>query len=242
MYLSWIIPAHNEERRIEKTLREVDAYLRAKNFEYEIIVVDNASTDSTSDIVRRVSRDTRRLRLIQTSGPGKGWAVAEGMLGAKGEIRLFSDADNATSPDHFDRMIPLFEDGYDIVISSRNPKDAPGATEERPEGGLRSAAGKIGNLVIQLVAVRGIWDTQNGFKAFRAKAAEDVFARLRILGWAFDIEVLAIARMLKYRLGIIPVHWKHDPDSKVTLKSYFEVLGDVFRIRWNLIIGKYKVS
>lgn len=240
MHLSWIIPAHNEERRIEKTLREVDAYLRAKNFDYEIVVVDNASTDSTSKIVHRFSPRIRGLRLVRTEGPGKGWAVKEGMLAAQGDIRLFSDADNSTSPNHFEKMIPLLERGYDVVISSRDPKDAPGAREERPEGGLRTLAGKLGNLIIQLVAIRGIWDTQNGFKAFSAKAAEDIFPRLLVLGWAFDIEALAIARMLKYKIGIIPVYWKHDPDSKVTAKTYVEVLRDVFRIRWNLIRGKYK--
>lgn len=239
MYLSWIIPAHNEERRIEKTIREVSRYLQSKNFAYEIVAVDNASSDTTSEIVTRLSRDLPHVRLLRAHGPGKGWAVKEGMLNAQGEIRLFSDADNATSPEHFDRMIPLFQQGHDVVISSRNPRDAQGATEERPEGALRSRAGKLGNMAIQLFAVRGIWDTQNGFKAFSAHAAESIFSRLTIFGFAFDIEVLVLARRLNYKIGIIPVQWKHDPDSKVTMKSYIEVLLDVLRIRRNIIMGKY---
>ncbi|OHA00377.1 MAG: hypothetical protein A3C07_03505 [Candidatus Sungbacteria bacterium RIFCSPHIGHO2_02_FULL_47_11] len=239
MYLSWIIPAHNEERRIEKTVREVSRYLQSKNFAYEIVVVDNASGDTTSEIITRLSRELPGVRLLRSNGPGKGWAVKEGMLNARGEIRLFSDADNATSPEHFDRVAPMFQKGHDVVISSRNPKDAPGATEDRPEGALRQFAGKLGNVAIQLFAVWGIWDTQNGFKAFRARAAENIFSRLTIFGFAFDIEVLVLTRRLHYKIGIIPVQWKHDPDSKVTLGSYISVLLDVLRIRWNIIIGKY---
>jgi dolichyl-phosphate beta-glucosyltransferase len=240
MYLSWIIPAYNEERRIEKTVREVAEYLQKKQFDYEIVVVDNGSGDSTPNIVTRLVPNIKGLRLLQTKGPGKGWAVREGMLQSQGNVRLFSDADNATSPEHFDRMAPFFENGSDVVISSRDPRDASGASEERPEGRLREVAGKIGNLIIQFFAVRGIWDTQNGFKAFRARAADHIFSHLTIFGFAFDIEVLVLARRSGYTIGIIPVQWKHDPDSKVTAGAYIKVLLDVIRIRWNIIIGRYK--
>lgn len=239
MYVSWIIPAYNEEKRIAGTVREVNHYLHSKNFEYEIVVVDNGSWDTTPDIIKRLMPLTPRLRLVNTKGPGKGWAVAEGMRHARGDIRLFSDADNATSPDHFDKMIPLFEKGNDIVISSRNPKDAPGACEERPEGFLRKLAGRVGNMIIQIFAVWGIWDTQNGFKGFRANAAEIIFSRLTVFGFAFDIEVLVLARRMNFTVAIIPVQWKHDPESKVTLGSYLHVLRDVLKIRWNIIFGAY---
>jgi dolichyl-phosphate beta-glucosyltransferase len=103
----------------------------------------------------------------------------------------------------------------------------------------RELLGNMGNLVIQIFGVWGIWDTQNGFKAFTAKAAEDIFSRERMQGFSFDIEVLALARKLNYRVGIIPIKWKFDAGSKVTLSAYLQVFLDVFRIRWNLITGKY---
>ncbi|MBI3420610.1 MAG: glycosyltransferase [Candidatus Sungbacteria bacterium] len=243
MYLSWIIPAHNEEHRIEKTLREVDAYLRAKHFGdgYEIIVVDNASDDQTSAIVERLQPAIANLCLMHVKDKGKGSTVRQGMLQATGAIRLFSDADNSTAPEYFDAMELLFSQGYDVVISSRNPKDASGASRDVKEPMLRELLGNLGNLIIQIFGVWGIWDTQNGFKAFRAAAAENIFSHTRMRGWSFDIEVLALARRRNYRIGIIPIHWRFDPDSKVTLKAYAQVFLDVFLIRWNLITNKYKL-
>lgn len=240
MHLSWIIPMHNEEHRIEKTLREVDAYLRAKNITggYEIIAIDNASTDRTAEVIREL--EIPYVRLMQEQNKGKGQAVRNGMLEAKGEIRIFSDSDNSTAPEYFDAMEPLFGQGYDVVISSRDPKDAVGASRDVEEPWYREILGNVGNLIIQIFGVWGIWDTQNGFKAFTAKAAQDIFSRQRIPGWAFDIEVLALARKLGYRIAIIPIRWKFDADSKVTLKAYLQVFLDVFRIRWNLITRKYK--
>lgn len=244
MYLSWIIPAYKEEKRIEKTLREVDRYLRQKQFSggYEILVLDDDSPDNTPRIIRRLQNEIPNLFLHSIEHKGKGRAVREGVLRAQGEIRLFSDADNSTRPDYFDTMIPLFEKGYDCVISSRHPRDAVGARQEIAESLPRRLAGTAGNYLIQLLAVPGIWDTQNGFKAFTARAAKEIFSRLTIDGFAFDIEVLALARVLGFRIGIVPVLWKHDQDSKVTLKSYVQVLRDVFRIRWNLITNKYKLQ
>ena len=241
MYLSWIIPAYNEEKRIEKTIREVDVYLRNKNFPdgYEIIVSNSASTDRTRDVVERLVIEIPHVRVLNLENRGKGWAVKQAMLNASGDIRLFSDADNSTDPHYFDAMEPLFNNGYDVVISSRDSKDAAGATRDVQEQWYREIMGNMGNLVIQIFGIWGIWDTQNGFKACTAKAANEIFVRTRMTGFSFDIEMLALAKKLKYRVGIIPVRWKFDPDSKVTLKSYIQVFIDVFKIRWNFIIGAY---
>ena len=243
MYLSWIIPAYNEERRIEKTLREVDAYLKAKNFPdgYEIIVSNSASRDRTTEIVSNLQSVIPHLSLLNLENKGKGWAVRSGMLAAKGSIRIFSDADNSTAPKYFDDMEPLFRKGYEVVISSRNPKDAASASRDIEEPWYREVLGNVGNLIIQIFGVWGIWDTQDGFKAFSAKAVEGIFSRERIHGWAFDIEVLALAKKLKYRVGVIPIRWRFEADSKVTLKAYLQVFMDVFRIRWNLIINRYRI-
>ena len=245
MYLSWIIPAYNEEKRIAKTIGEVDEYLSRRLADqtledYEIIVVDSSSPDRTAEVVSSLASRVAKLRLIRVENRGKGWAVKRGMLGAEGDVRLFSDADNSTAPEYFDKMLPFFKSGLDIVISSRNPKDAPGAARDVKEPWYREIMGNLGNVLIQVFGVWGIWDTQNGFKAMTAKAAADVFSRSRINGFAFDIEVLALARRLGYNIAIIPVRWVFAEDSKVTTKAYFQVFADVFRIRWNLMSGVYK--
>lgn len=245
MFLSWIIPAYNEEKRIEKGIRAVNAYLlRCRESgvisDFEILVVNSASRDRTAAIAGSLVSVIPRLRVLSLENRGKGWAVKQGMLAAKGDIRLFSDTDNSTPPESFAAMPKLFREGYDVVISSRDPKDASGASRDVEEPWYREVLGEMGNLVIQVVGVWGIWDTQNGFKAFTAKAAKEIFSRARIPGFAFDIEVLALARMLGYRIGIIPIRWVFDAESKVTLKAYLQVFADVFRVRWNLIRGVYR--
>ena len=242
MYLSWIIPAYNEEKRIEKTLREVDTYLRSKNFSggYEIIVVDSSSKDRTSAIVKNLESSISFLRILAVANRGKGWAVREGVRSAKGDIRLFSDADNSTAPENFDRMEALFQNGSDIVISSRNPKDVAGAARDVKEPWYRELMGSMGNLIIQTVGVWGIWDTQNGFKALRARAADDIFSRMHMEKFAFDVEMLALAKRLHYKISIMPIRWRFEVDSKVTLPAYIRFFVDVFTIRWNLMTGKYK--
>lgn len=241
MYLSWIIPCYNEEKRIEKTIREVEKYLHSQNFSdgYEIIVANSASKDRTREIVERMMSECSNLRIINLENKGKGYAVKEGMRIAHGKIRVFSDADNSTAPDYFDAMKPLFERGCDVVISSRSSKDAAGASRDVKEQWYREFLGTLGNLVIQIFGVWGIWDTQNGFKAFTARAADTIFSRIKMNGFSFDIEVLALAKKFGYTIGIIPVRWKYDPDSKVTLGSYIQVFIDVFRIRWNLLTRAY---
>jgi hypothetical protein len=121
--------------------------------------------------------------------------------------RLFCDADNSTDIAHFDKMIPLFKDAYDIVIASRHWRDAAGAQHAVPQAWYKRIIGQVGNIIIQSVAVRGIWDTQCGFKAFRAEVAERIFSQALIEGWAFDIEVPALARAANYKTGIIPAYW-----------------------------------
>lgn len=241
MYLSWIIPAYNEEKRIEKTLREVDRYLRSRNFPggYEIVVSNAASKDRTRTIVEGLMPHIQNLRIINHENSGKGHAVKVGILDAKGDIRLFSDADNSTPPASFDAMKKRFDDGCDIVISSRNSKDAPGASRDVKEQWYREVLGMLGNIIIQIFGVWGIWDTQNGFKALTASAAQKIFSQTRMVGFSFDIEMLALAKKFGYRIGIIPVRWTYEPDSKVTLRSYVQVFADVFKIRWYLLTGAY---
>jgi len=242
IYLSVIVPAYNEAERLPKTLRRLQEYLSAKLFNYEIIVALDGPTDNTREVLKGMMSKIKNLRILDRRvNRGKGHTVKEGMLKAVGRIRLFSDADNSTDISHFDKMEPLFDQGYDVVICSRDSKDAPGARQAVPQTWYKRLVGNMGNLFIQLVAVRGIWDTQCGFKAFRDHTVEKIFPQTLIEGWGFDIEVLALARALKYKIGVIPAHWINDPRSHVKFFGYLQVLWETVKIRWNLSLGKYNL-
>ena len=219
--MSVIIPAYNEGERISKTIDIIAAYLSRQAYRSEIIVSSGGSTDNTAVVVKNKANQVLNLRLVENPQKGKGLGVKTGILAAHGRIRLFTDADNSTDISHFEAMRPFFDQGYEVVITSRDSKDAPGATQAVPQAWYKRLMGNAGNLFIQLVAVRGFWDTQNGFKAFRNFAAEKIFEQQRIPGWGFDIEVLALARALGYRIGVIPAYWVNDPKSHVKLLNYF---------------------
>ena len=243
IYLSIIIPAYNEEKRIERTLRRLDEYLKQQPYTYEILVVADKPTDNTAGVVRQMESLIGNLRLLERNvNFGKGGSVMRGMMEAKGEIRLFTDADNSTDISHFEKMKPLFDGGADVVITSRNPLDASGAGQAISQPWYKRIMGIAGNVFIQIVAVWGIWDTQNGFKAFREEAAERMFPQLTIYGWGFDIEILALARAMKLQIGIVPAHWMNDEESHVRIWNYFGVLWETVQVRWNLIRKKYKLE
>lgn len=240
--LSVIVPAYNEAARLPKTLSRLHEYLAGSSFTYEILVALDGPTDATPDVLRRLSREIDHLISIdRRENRGKGYTVKEGMLAARGRIRLFTDADNSTDIAHFDKMKPLFDQGYDIVIASRNAADAPGALQVVSQAWYKRAIGRLGNRIVQIVAVPGIWDTQCGFKAFRAEAAARIFSLTTIDRWGFDIEVLALAQRLKYKIGIVPAHWLNDDRSHVRMSDYLHVLGDTFTVRRNLLTGKYRL-
>lgn len=240
IFLSVIIPAYNEGGRIVKTLKSISSYLERQSYSNEIIVVIDGAKDGTADDVRNMIQIIPHLRLIdRKENKGKGCTVKEGMLSAKGRIRLFTDADNSTDISNFEKMRSLFDKGYDVVISTRSPKDAEGAKQEVPQSWAKRLMGNTGNLFIQIMAVPGIWDTQNGFKGFRDYAAERIFSVTKINRWAFDVEALVLARKFNYKIGIIPIHWVNDPRSHVSLPAYFKFLFDVTRIRWNFMRRRY---
>jgi dolichyl-phosphate beta-glucosyltransferase len=238
--LSVVVPAYNEAERIPKTLRRLNEYLGGNSFTYEILVVLDGPSDSTRDVLKQLSGEIQHLKIIDRAiNRGKGFTVREGMLKASGCVRLFTDADNSTDIGHFELMKRLFDQGYDLVIASRSSKDAPEAKQTVPQVWYKRFLGKLGNLIVQIVAVRGLWDTQCGFKAFRAEVAEQIFTQTKVSGWGFDIEVLALARALKFKVGVIPAHWVNDERSHVGWLDYFHVLGDAIKVRYNLIAGRY---
>ncbi len=240
VFLSVIVPAYNEAERLPQTLERFNTYLSATGFTYEILVALDGPSDRTREVLRKMLPAIPQLKVIDRPvNHGKGFTVKEGMLTAAGRIRLFADADNSTDIAHFEKMQPFFNEGYDLVIASRNSKDAPNAEEAVPQVWYKRWTGRLGNLIVQLFAVPGIWDTQCGFKAFRAEVAERIFSNTEIEGWGFDIEVLALARALNYKIGIIPAHWINDPRSHVRPFDYLRVFGDTLRVRANLRAHKY---
>lgn len=249
MYLSWVIPTYNEEKRIEASIRDVDAYLKSKHFDggYEIIVSNSASRDRTSEIVAGLTRQMPHLRLLNLENRGKGWAVREGMSAAYGAIRLFADADNSVAPEHLDLFLPLLckepdasQECADVVIASI---EVPGAIVEEQAQWYRRALGKLAKYIIRIGAgIREIHDSQRGFKVFTHQAASYIFARQTLLGWGFDFEILKIAKLGGYRIREVPVRWVNPPDSKVGIGAYGATLRELARVRWNLMRGAYRGS
>lgn len=229
MYLSVIIPAYNEEKRIGRTLEEVCAYVRAKPWESEIIVVSDGSSDRTAKIAGSFAGSSPSLRTVEYfPNRGKGYAVRQGMGEAQGDVRLFMDADNATPITEFDKLLPHLAAGYEVVIGSLG---VAGAEFDRKKLFWRMVAGRLGNWLIQFVLLWGIYDTQRGFKLFTKRAAETIFPLVKVNRWAFDIELLALARRHGFRIKEVPVAWHHMAESKVTPLSYLQVLMELFRIK-----------
>jgi len=239
-FLSVIIPAYNEAKRLPKTLLDMDKYLTQAGFSYEIIVVNDGSKDHTAEIVTKMREFIKNLYLIDNKdNQGKGGVVAQGMLAAKGTLRLFSDADNSTSLDQVEKFFPYFKQGYDVVIGSRYVK---GSELPVKQPFFRQLPGRIGNFLIRLLAVPGIKDTQCGFKAFTEEAASKIFPQLTIKRWGFDIEILVLARLMGFRIKEVGVRWINDPDSKVKASAYIEVLTELIKIRLNIWRKKYKIN
>jgi len=239
IYLSVIIPTYNEEKRLTGTLQSINDYLFRQSYDYEILVVDNGSTDKTAQIVRNLAGQIKGLKLIEgLGGRGKGFAVKKGMLMAKGDFRIFVDADNSTSIDQIEKMWPEFKKGYDVVIGSR---DVEGAVLNPPQPWIRDKIlGKGFKLYRKIIlGLWGIQDTQCGFKCFTKKATEEIFPRCKINHFAFDAEILIIGKSLGYKIKEIPVYWKNDPGSKVNFKSIIKMAIDLIKIRLNLIKGVY---
>jgi len=239
MHLSVIIPAYNEERRLPRTLAEIDEYLSRQRYDYEILVVNDGSKDKTAEVCRNLISTIRNLQLIDNKGNrGKGYVVRQGMLMAKGDYRLFTDADNSTSIDQIEKIWPEFEKGFDIVIGSRNIK---GAVLDPPQPWIRKIILGEGFKLYRkiIIGLFGIEDTQCGFKCFSKKAAESIFPKCRIDRFAFDPEILVIAKKIGFKIREIPVYWKNDPESKVKFKSILKMALDLIKIKINLIKGFY---
>jgi len=243
MKLSVVIPAYNEEKRIEKTVRDINNYLKKQDYGYEILVVNDGSKDKTADVVLSLQAEITNLRLIDNKeNHGKGFVVKQGILESQGETRLFMDADNSTTIDHIEQMWPEFEQGADIVIGSRN---LPDSKLEPPQPYYRRILGwAFGFAVSLILGIRGIKDTQCGFKAMTAEAAERIIPQITMERWTFDPEILVLAKKMKYKIKEVPVKWANRGQSRVKLfgpNSMVNMLFNLLAIRRNLITKKYSL-
>ena len=245
--LSVVIPAYNEETRLAGTLERVVAYLEDRGQPYEVLVVDDGSTDSTAEIGGRMAGCFPHLKLIRNRHRGKGYAVRTGVLAAKGDYILFSDADLATPIEEADRLLAELRAGYDVAYASREGVGAKRLGEPL----YRHLMGRLFNFLVQVLALPGVQDSQCGFKAFRRAVAHDIFQRVQLYGGqspviegsmvtGFDVEVLFLARRRGYRMAEVPVVWRYDRLSKVSLvRDSWQNLRDVLRVRWNALRGRY---
>lgn len=240
-YLSVIIPAYNEARRLPLYLQRVLAYLDRHRLSYEILIVDDGSQDRTAQAVELVAQHSLHVRLIRlTCNAGKGAAVRRGMQAARGELQLFTDADGATPIEELARLESALAAGADLAIGSRALASQDSGYTVRARW-LRSALGTIFNSLVQRLGIRNIADTQCGFKLFRRSVARDLFSVSCVDGYALDLELLYIARRRGYRIAEVPVNWCDQPGSKVRpWRDGFVMLRELMAIREREARGLYR--
>lgn len=235
--LSVVVPAYNEQDRIGKSLERITGYLDSLNDEYELLVVNDGSTDQTAEIVREFGRSRARVQVLDYSpNRGKGYAVRHGILNSQGDFVLFSDADLAAPIEELEKLWPPVLANADIAIGSRPLKES-NLVVHQPW--YRELAGRAFNKAVQLLAVKGIQDTQCGFKLFRAQAAKAVFSRCRLNGFSFDFEALHLAQRMGLTIAEVPIRWAHQPGSKVRLlRDGMRMLGDLVWMRFFMIVTR----
>lgn len=235
-FLSLIIPAFNEEKRLPETLKQIADFLAAQSYSSEVLIIENGSTDATLQIARDFAQAHKIFVAVHSDKRGKGLAVYTGMLAARGEFRMMLDADLSMPVEQIERFVPLMLRGTDIIIASR---EAPGAVRYN-EPPYRHWGGRVINLMIRTLALPGLQDTQCGFKCFRAAVADDLFRRQTLNGWGFDIEVLYIAKRRGYSIVELPIPWYYREQSHVRpIPDTLRMFLDILRIRRNAAQGIY---
>ena len=239
--ISVIIPAYDEARRLEATLRATVVYFRTRQRAVEVIVVDDGSRDGTGALVQRLSADFTEIRLIRLPvNRGKGHAVRTGIANASGAHILFMDADGAFPIAEIERLETALGAGADAAIGSRFLPSEHGMIGVR---WYRRLIGRVFHQLVELLAVRGYHDTQCGFKLFNAAVAHDLFSCTQINGFSFDVELLLLARYRRYRISEVPVSWAHKPGSRVNLPlDSWRMLRELLVIRARLVRGDYAAS
>jgi glycosyltransferase involved in cell wall biosynthesis len=234
-----IVPAYNEEQRLPASLDRITSFLAAEHFgEYEIIVVDDGSRDSTAALVERYSAAHPSVRLVRNPGNrGKGYAVRNGMLAARGEWRLFSDADLSSPIEDLFRLFAAAREGRAAIAIGSRALDRSLVSVH--QSALREYSGKLFNVVVRIFSGLPFRDTQCGFKLYRRDAAEAIFPLQLLDGFSFDVEDLFIARRLGFRAVEVPVRWANAEGTKVSARAGAQSFLDVLRVRWYSWRGRY---
>ena len=246
-FLSVVIPAYNEEKSLKAgVLEEVDGYLKGVTYPWEVLIVDDGSIDKTALLVEKFAATHKGFRLLREPHRGKGGTVIAGMLKAKGDIVLFSDMDQATPITQLERVLPKFDQGYDIVIGSRSGRQGAPFIRKLMAYGFSA----LSLMVLRLPYK----DTQCGFKAFSSHATQEIFSRMKIFSErmrtqgasvtaGFDLEILYLARKLGLRVAEVAVEWHHKEGTKVNpLKDSWEGFRDLIKVRVNALSGRYKIK
>jgi dolichyl-phosphate beta-glucosyltransferase len=233
--LSVVIPAFNEAARLPRTLRRIREYLDGLGMTYEVVVVDDGSSDDTYGQARDAGGPVATV-LRNEENRGKGYSVRRGMLQARGELRLMTDADLSTPIEELRRLMARIEEGFHVVIASRA---LPDSNIEIRQPWYRESMGRLFNRIVQLVVVPGLHDTQCGFKLFTAAAAIDAFTPARLDGFAFDVEALFLARQRGHRIAEMPVTWRNDAATRVTTLRGVLAFLDLLRVPVNDWLGRY---
>lgn len=243
-YLSVIIPAYKESKRIITNLEECEKYFSDKKYPFEVIVVVDGSPDDTASVARSFKDRFQNFRVIENpENHGKGFVVRQGLLEANGELRLFFDADGSTSIHHLDAFLKEFKKGYDVVIGSR---DIQGAYIQIHQSKWKEILGDTGNWAIRIML--GLWrypDTQCGFKMLNEKSAKEVASRMVVDRFGFDFELIVLAKKMGFKIKQMPVRWLNEAGSTVSLtgpNGYFQVLWDLAKTRMRLWNGFYKIE
>ena len=233
-YLSVVIPAYNEENRLGPTLETIKGYLAERDYTSEVLVVDNGSRDRTSEVARDGG-----VEVMEERRRGKGAAVRTGMLAARGEYVLFSDADLSTPIEEVEKLLAELRAGADVAIASRG---LPESNLVKRQPWYRELVGRAGNLLVRMMAVGGIADTQCGFKLFPREIARRVFPAQRLTGAAFDVELLFIVQHAGWKIAEVPVTWIDSPDTRFSrVRDSLDALKDLVRIRINWLLGRYRI-
>lgn len=240
---SVIIPTYNEASKpedMEQHLQAITEYFGRLGQPYEVIIALDGPTDQTPQLVKKHAENFPHIKILKREkNMGKGYTLREGLLAADGQIRLFTDMDGATPIEMFDRFLPKFSAGADIVIGSRDHAQAE-IKKHQPK--WKEWAGDLGNLMIQVfIGLRGMKDTQCGFKAFTEQAVKDIFPRTKVNRWGIDFELLFIGKKLDYQIEEVPVEWHDKGISTVGIKGYFITLRELIKVKINYWLGVYQL-